>query len=381
MHTLTAMLRKMIPRILALALVFNGMLYVLTTVLATVDDTFFAEAVHDVNYYLDVTTARNLSGILGLLFGLYLMLLGKGLYRRYRRSWTAAIITLTILVADSFFLSSVPQVKYLTLAMLIVLLLSFSLFRERSQYALLSSRKIMAWLSVALAIAYGACGSYLLRSEFNNLKTWTDAVYYTFVTYSTVGFGDIYPITQNAKYFTVSMILVGLGSFATALSFVVGPMVEQRMKGVLNLMKKFYTLNHHVIICGYTSLSKVLIQELKASEQPFVIIENRPDCVLEIQNLEYPLVPGSGEQRQPFEQANLAKANAVFCAYDDDASNILTVLTVQEMAGAKGREKLRLIARVDHEENIEKMHALKVDHVVSPATMGARAMLEMYRES
>ncbi len=56
-------------------------------------------------------------------------------------------------------------------------------------------QKVVAWLSIFMALAYGVIGSYLLRGEFHGIQTWTDAIYYTFETYSTVGYGDILPGT------------------------------------------------------------------------------------------------------------------------------------------------------------------------------------------
>jgi len=266
-------IKYLVPRLLALVIVLNGILYILTTMLASVDDSFFLKAVHDADYVLNATTTRHLSGLVGLFFGFYLIIIGKGLFRRYRRSWWMAVITLTLLIFNSFTLTAIPALGYLSIGLLVFMLASYRLFPERPPYALMSYQKIVAWLSILLAVAYSVLGCYMLRSEFNNLKTWTDAVYFTFVTFSTVGYGDISPITQNAKYFTVSIIVIGLGSFATALSFIIGPMIELRMKGVMNIMKKVTDLNNHVILCGYTAVSKALIADLEKDEIPFVFIE------------------------------------------------------------------------------------------------------------
>ena len=374
-------IKYLIPRLLALVLVLDGVLYIVTVALSSVDGAFFAEVVHDANFFLNVTTTRHLSGVVGLLFGFFLIFIGKGLFRRYRRSWWTAVITLTILILNSFTLSAIPELGYVSIGLLIAILLSYRLFPEHPDYPLINYQTFIAWISVLSATGYSIVGCYMLRAEFNNLKTWTDAVYFTFVTFSTVGYGDISPVTQNAKFFTVSMILVGLGSFATALSFIIGPMIEQRMKGVMNIMKRVTDINNHVILCGYTAVSKALVMGLEKEEIPFVFIEKRTDAVLEIQNLGYRVVPGTSAQTTSFEQARLGKAVAVICAYDDDADNILAILTINGLLQSEPNNKLKIIARIEHEENIEKVKSLNVDHIVSPATMAAQAMMDAYKNS
>ncbi|WP_325100629.1 ion channel [Francisella tularensis] len=52
-------------------------------------------------------------------------------------------------------------------------------------------------------MSYSVLGLYYLRDEFDGIKNISDAVYFTIVTFSTVGYGDIHPITEEAKLFTI----------------------------------------------------------------------------------------------------------------------------------------------------------------------------------
>lgn len=369
--------RLLIPKIVAFVLVFSGLFYVLASVLVALLNPTWSSALRNVGHMLDLNVSRRLGGMVGLLFGCYLIFLGQGLFHCYRTSWRAAVVTLCILVANSFLLSSMPAAGYLSLVLLLALLLTRRLFKEHPEYDTANSKQVIALFSVLFAVSYGVIGSYLLRQEFRNLNTLTDAVYYTFVTFSTVGFGDITPVSQNAKYFTVSMILIGLGSFATALSFIVGPMVEQRMKGVLRMMKKIYDMKNHVILCSYTPLTAWLIRDLQKQGTSFLVIEDRPDRLAELQRLGLWTVPGRSTQRETLRQAGLSHANTVVCAYDEDADNILTILTVKELQAEQVNTKLKLIVRVDQEENVDKARTLNVDHIVSPASLAAQAMMDI----
>ncbi|MFV9958840.1 MAG: ion channel [Francisella endosymbiont of Hyalomma asiaticum] len=63
-----------------------------------------------------------------------------------------------------------------------------------------------------LAIIYSVLGLYYLSDEFDVVKNISDAVYFTIVTFSTVGYDDIHPIitTEDAKLFRISIMIVVL---------------------------------------------------------------------------------------------------------------------------------------------------------------------------
>ncbi|MDE4949247.1 ion channel, partial [Francisella tularensis subsp. holarctica] len=77
-----------------------------------------------------------------------------------------------------------------------------------------------------------------------------DAVYFTIVTFSTVIYCYIHPITEEAKLFTISFMIVGIGLFATIITVLSGSIINKvtdkfKQKNVVSYMKD------HMIICGY----------------------------------------------------------------------------------------------------------------------------------
>ncbi|ORU22119.1 potassium channel protein, partial [Francisella tularensis subsp. holarctica] len=78
-----------------------------------------------------------------------------------------------------------------------------------------------------LAISYSVLGLYYLRDEFDGIKNISDAVYFTIVTFSTVSYGDIHPITEEAKLFTISIMIVGIGLFATIITVLAGSIINK----------------------------------------------------------------------------------------------------------------------------------------------------------
>ncbi len=363
-----------LPLLIGLIIILNGLLHILVAVLP-----IFRLAVpgfREVSSILAVTSFQGMGMLLGIFLGFCLVILGRGVCEQKRKSWILSVIVLAVLCLNNYYTGAVPRASILSGALLVALLLTFKLYNEKSDEAATPYQQILAWVSIAIALAYGIAGSYFLRDQFHNLKTLGDAMYFTMVTYSTVGYGNISPVTQEAKFFTISMILVGLGSFATTFTFVIGPMIENRIKGVFSIMKRINNIHDHVIICGYTNLGKALIKKLKKNKVPFIVLENSIEKRAEIEE-DYMTIPGVTYQKETFKNARVNHAKSVICAFESDSENILTILTVKEVLEEKGNTKTKLISRIDYEENIQKAEKLGVTDIVSPTTMAAASIYDI----
>lgn len=321
------------------------------------------------NDIVNLSVYKGASGLFGIFLGFLLIIIGKGVTERKRRSWWFAVIILSLLTINTLYINALPKTHFPNIILLVCLILSVRYFRNRDQISI-GYQQMIAWLSIIIAVTYGVCGSYLLRNEFANIKSWSDALYFTIVTYSTVGFGDLHPLTEHAKFFTVSMILVGIGSFATLFTFLIEPIIYNRMKGVLSIMKKIAHISDHVIICGYTRLTIALIKQLEEKNVSFIILENSVDKKTEIEE-KYMTIAGNTFQKETFYNAKIDSANSVITAFDNDSDNILTLMTVSEILEETQNKKTKLISRIDNEENIEKAKKLGASEVVSPTKMAA----------
>ena len=235
---------------------------------------------------------------------------------------------------------------------------------------------MIAVLSIIFALAYGIGGAYLLRAEFSGIETWADAVYFTVVTYSTLGYGDMLPQSANAKWFAISMVIVGIGSFITALTVLLGPLIENRLKGVFAVVSKFQKSVDHIVVCGYTKVTESIVDELRTRQVPFLIIDGREDFVVHLKNSGLDVLQGDPTERAVLEQANLSSAAAVIAATDSDAINTLVALTARALREAGEQHKFRIVVRIEDEENIAKVQSLGVDEIISPSTLGGRLMAQ-----
>ena len=368
-------IRKYIPYVVAAVMAANGFL----NLAAGLSSIFgFAEYLRvdmgDVPEFLHVTPQLELSGLVWVILGTMLIALGKGLAERRLRAWWWALGVLALLLANSLYQGVTLRTSGLSLS-LIVLLVSvraeFALHPERRRW---SYTELVAAVSVVFALAFGIVGSYLLRREFDTIETWTDAVYFSVVTFSTMGYGDILPVTQNARIFTVLMVAIGLSAFATALTVLVGPLLEERMKGVFTVMSRLQKTIDHVVVCGFTKVTESIVDELRERGVPFILIEDSESIHLLLAERGLDVVHGDPTERATLMKANLTNAEAVIAATDSDATNTLIALTAKELRDTDDSIDFRIIVRVEDEENIRKVRQIGADEVISPSTLGGRAM-------
>ncbi len=356
--------------VIAGVLAFNGFVNLATGLAPVFRLSFY---VAEVPEYLRITPAQRTSGMLSMFLGILLIAIGKGLHERRRRSWFAALVVLVVLMANNLYRATTPHTAFLSGALLIALLAFRKHFSVRSE-ARAAYAQIVALAGVLFALAYGIVGTYLLRAEFAGIQTWTDAAYFTFVTYSTLGYGDMLPRTDNAKLFAVSMVVIGLSSFITAFGVLLGPALERRMKGVLRIVSKLQGFTDHVIICGYSNVAESAIDELQARGIPYVVIDDRDVLALSLRGKGHEVLQGNPARREVLAAANLGQARAVIAACDSDSDNLLIAVTAVQCRESSKGNRFRVIVRVEDEENVRKAERVGADEVISPSTMAGRLM-------
>lgn len=333
----------------------------------------------------DLVLIRNdsgdeVSGLARILIGVLLVLLAKGLLERRRRAWIAALILLAaVLVTNApHWISSEGVVTLAITVLMIAALLAFHrTFSVRSAQRI-SYGQAVAGIAVALAVVYGIVGSYLLRDQFHGIDGWTDAAYFALIAYSTLGYdydvAEIYPVGSDARWFVVSLFLIGVTLFITALSVTLGPIVEGRMKGVMSLVKRFQRMNGHVVVCGYSGVAASVVDELRDRDVPVVIVDERERMVHLLRAKGHDVLEGDPTLRETLLEANVVTAQAVIAAYDSDSMNTLAAVNAKDLRDDTPSAEFAILVRIEDEENVDKVRRLGVDQVISPSTLGGRLL-------
>ncbi len=310
------------------------------------------------------------AGFTGTLTGFLLLVSAWQLRRRLRFGWYGTVVLLPVSAIQGIVQASVysfPLVVFSILALPIVGL-NYSKFDRPITF---SNTQIAALLALTGTLAYGTLGSYALRQEFAEIDSITDAFYYTIVTASTVGYGDITPQTEEATLFTISLVVLGTASFAVALGSVLGPAIEARFARALGTMKEseYELFEDHVVVLGYGELTEPLLENLH-DECTFVVVTEDSERAKRLRDREINVYVGNQSDEQPLNDVAIGEARAVIVATNNDAEDALSILTARQL-----NPTARIVAAATSRNNIDKLRHAGADTVLSPAVIGGRLLV------
>jgi len=236
----------------------------------------------------------------------------------------------------------------------------FRLLRERLP-KIIHERMTRIFILIFGVIAYGTIGFHLIEGQ-----PWIVSFYWTFVTIGTVGYGDYSPETSLGMFFAISLIVLGIGSFAIAIESIVEFLVQRqqmRLMGLINVKK-----TEHVVICGWTESTEECIKEIGKENEVFVIDENenvRKRALKSGVNF----VHGDPTRIKDLKKANVEGAKAIIVDMALDSQTIHCILSIRKID-----QNVRIIAEVERYENIEQIQLAGANQVISPFVISGRLM-------
>ena len=105
----------------------------------------------------------------------------------------------------------------------------------------------------------------------------SDALYMTVITLSTVGFQEVHSLSTVGRYFTMFLILGGTGTILYAATAIVQYLLEGNLENILgrrHMKAEIAKLKGHTILCGYGKVGKEVARVLANEKTPFVVIES-----------------------------------------------------------------------------------------------------------
>lgn len=223
-------------------------------------------------------------------------------------------------------------------------------------------RLYLSLLAVIIVVLAGTVGFSIMMG-----LSLLDAFYFTIVTISTVGYGEIYPTTPETKLFASFLIIVGLGSITVFLETAVEDILRRSIKEAMGEPEVEKPTKDHYIICGYSDLGEVVVEELVRLGERFVVIEQDGEKVRELLRKGIPAIQGDACKEDTLTEAGIRKAKGVATIFEDDIKNVFVLITAKSI-----NPKLHVVARANHFETVDKMYKIGADLVISPEVEGGR---------
>lgn len=239
----------------------------------------------------------------------------------------------------------------------------FVLLRVLRKSIPLVAKQRLTWILILVLciISYGTIGFHFIEGQ-----PWIVSFYWTFVTIGTVGYGDYSPETSLGMFFTISLIILGIGTFALAIESLVNLIFKRQQMKIMGLIN--VERSKHVVICGWTESTVECIKEIGKESEVFVLDEEeeiRKNALKNGANF----VHGDPTRIKDLEKANVKGAQAVIVDMDSDSRTIHCILSIRKLD-----QKVRVVAEAQRYENIEQIKLAGANQVISPFVISGRLM-------
>ncbi len=216
-------------------------------------------------------------------------------------------------------------------------------------------------------IASGTIGYMLIEGW-----SFTDAIYMTIITITTVGYGEVHPLSHSGRIFSISLIGGGVGGGLFVLTALIQYVIEGRLRTELwrrQMKGKIAKLKDHFILCGYGRVGEEIAHTFTEEGIPFVVVDSRPDNIAMAEEHSYLCLLGDATSDKLLMEAGIERARGLVAAVGSDADNTYITLSARGL-----RPDLFIEARASDKEAKTKLKRAGADRVVSPSSIGARRM-------
>ncbi|HEX5979979.1 MAG TPA: potassium channel family protein [Thermoleophilaceae bacterium] len=222
---------------------------------------------------------------------------------------------------------------------------------------------------VALLAYIGSDGYYDPEEDGISLL---DAFYYSTVTITTTGYGDIRPVSDSARLVTTVIVTPARILFLILLVGTTLEVLTERTRAAYRLTRWRRALNDHVIICGFGTKGRAAANTLLAHgyrPEQLVVVDEDASARSKATSMGLAAVAGSATTQHALHDAGIADAVAVVVAVDRDDAAVLATLTAREL-----NPRVTIAAAVREDENAHLLHEGGANSVITSSSSAGRLL-------
>jgi voltage-gated potassium channel len=215
-----------------------------------------------------------------------------------------------------------------------------------------------------LIIGFGTAGFMVLQGF-----SFVEALYMTIITLSTVGFGEVKPLDQTGRVFTIVLILAGATFVAYQLTYFSQLMLDMDLLDLYRrrrLKKQLEQLKGHYIVCGFGQMGQIIVNELVKSKIPVVVVDNDESALARLREKGILHLNGDATEEENLIAAGTQEAVGLVSVVNKDTDNVFIVLTARDL-----NRELLIFARAGTPYTEKRLFQAGANRVVSPFAIGA----------
>ena len=227
-------------------------------------------------------------------------------------------------------------------------------------------RRMLAALAILVGtvlIVWFDRGSYHDNNDPTGAVGMVDAIYYTTVTLSTTGYGDIAPVSDQARLINAFVITPLRIAFLVLLIGTTLEVLASQGREIFRVSRWRKSMGQHVVVVGYGTKGRSAVETLinNGQERDGIVVVDSGSVALEDAHTDgLAVVTGDATRREVLRRAGVADASHVIITTDRDDSNVLATLTVRQL-----NPKALIVAAVREQENVALMRQSGADSVIT----------------
>lgn len=209
---------------------------------------------------------------------------------------------------------------------------------------------ILRRFMLAAAIVTGvAAVVYIGQDGYNEKLNLIDALYYSTISLTTTGYGDIVPVTTGARLTNILLVTPARLMFLILLVGTTLSVLTERSRKTFQIQQWRKHVHDHTIIIGFGTKGQSAMQALLddgTDVRNIVVVDPERACLRVAEAQEVVTVQGSGTKSDVLKIAGIERAKNVVVATNSDDTNVLATLSAREM-----NKKAKISAAVREVEN------------------------------
>jgi voltage-gated potassium channel len=231
-------------------------------------------------------------------------------------------------------------------------------------------------LPIAMLLATHAVGvlgyHWLWRAQGG---TWMDALFMTFTTVATIGYGEVKPLDDTGRIFTIFIATAGISSlfyvFTVGLDHLTSDAVRQARRR-RRMQQQIQKLENHVVLAGFGRVGREAAHELRGAGVPVVVVEPSREVAAAAAEAGFLVVNGDATEDAILEAAGIKHARGLVVTIATDATNLYVILSARLL-----NPKLFIVCRSVDEASVPKLLRAGANRAISPYAIGGRRLAHL----
>lgn len=235
-------------------------------------------------------------------------------------------------------------------------------------------RKLILPLLVLGSILVLGFTGYIFIEGYTPLES----LYMMVITFATIGYGEVQPLSDNGRIFTIIIVVTGL----SVGFYVIGKLTEFVIDGELSKLiklrkmnKSLKLLNNHYIVCGYGKTGRKVVEDLLQKNKKVVLIESnaeRNEKLKDYYNENLIHIVGDATSDEVLQYAGVEKASYLIAVLTTDAENLFVTLSAKDF-----NKNIKVITRVEETNSTGKFKKAGADHIISPIEIASERIVSI----